>query len=692
MLNMYYDMMINKYINQIDTSIDALELKLRVWDFINSLDKTDLSEEEIKNIVSNIGNLGTTLDESNPPKFEWYLNTIVDNDLCAKCGACSIVCPNHIVEFEEKPFIVKECLRKGNGMCQEVCPRVNAGSYEIRTRLNSFEEYYYGKSDIKGQSGGVVTKFLEYLLNDKKIDGAVVIGGSHWKPSSMLVTNSQDLLNLHKIDIDSTPKSRYSISSLNAIMEAGEMGFEKIAVVGLPCQVAGLRNIQYHQFNSKHDAERGWNGRPAKIPKIEYVLGLFCTEKFEYSKILDKINTLGINVDDIVKFDVKGPNFLISTETEDHEIKLNEMEPSPGCLMCRDFDAELADISFGEKGSPKGFSTVVIRTEKGKIIKDYFDFNNDVDIEEIEFMRNFKEKRFQKEIKHRKESGKANSYYYLWRFGGVGMGQKGRAYLRFRTTIGGYYDADLLMEISAIAKKYGGIIKLTSREEIEIQGIKLDDVEDIVYDCKDLPLVNGTEGPLIRSLMSCPGKERCLLGLINTSEIAEKIEEKYAEKPANYKFKIGITGCPNKCLSVSTTDFGIHGVKTPLTNDNCNGCGRCEDVCKINAIEITGKNAITDYDSCISCGKCIPACPNNAKDIKYKGYCLSIGGKGGRETILGHEMYVDSEDEIYKTLDAVFEVYNKHAKNPQRERLASTIKRIGQLNFFNEVEKVKLSK
>ena len=44
--------------------------------------------------------------------------------------------------------------------------------------------------------------------------------------------------------------------------------------------------------------------------------------------------------------------------------------------------------------------------------------------------------------------------------------------------------------------------------------------------------------------MSCPGKERCLLGLINTSEIAEKIEEKYAEKPANYKFKIGITGCP----------------------------------------------------------------------------------------------------------------------------------------------------
>lgn len=365
----------------------------------------------------------------------------------------------------------------------------------------------------------------------------------------MLVTNSKDLLNVHKMDIDSTPKSKYSISSLNALIKAGEMGFEKIAVVGLPCQVAGLRNIQYHQYIAKHGAERGWNGRPSKIPKIEYVLGLFCTEKFEYSKILDKINNLGINIDDVVKFDVKGPNFIVSTDSKDFEIKLSDIEPSPGCLMCRDFDAELSDISFGEKGSPKGYSTVVIRTEKGEIIKDYFDFNDDVDIKEIDFMRDFKEKRFQKEISHRKETGKSNSYYYLWRFGGVGMGQKGKAYLRFRTTIGGYYDADLLMKISAIAKKYDGIIKLTSREEIEIQGINLDDVEDIVADCDDLPVMNGTEGPLVRSLMSCPGKERCLLGLINTGEIAEKIEEKYADKPANYKFKIGITDALiNACL------------------------------------------------------------------------------------------------------------------------------------------------
>lgn len=46
----------------------------------------------------------------------------------------------------------------------------------------------------------------------------------------------------------------------------------------------------------------------------------------------------------------------------------------------------------------------------------------------------------------------------------------------------------------------------------------------------------------------------------------------------------------------------------------------------------------------------------------------------------------------FETLDDVFEVYNKFAQNPQRERLATTIKRMGHLNFFSEVEKVKLSK
>ena len=663
-------------------SIDIANLKLKVWDFAKLLSENgSINEKIIKNVLEDLNRLNHDVSIER----DWALNQIVDSDLCAKCGTCSVVCPNNLIDFKERPYLCEDCLRKGNGMCSEVCPRTIAGSYDIRNRLNSFEEYHYAKSDIEGQSGGVVTKLLQHLLDDGKIDGAIVIGANEWKPVSMIVTTSDGLF-----DNNNTSKSKYAISSLQAIRKAGEMGLDKIAVVGLPCQVAGLRNIQYHKFISKHGAERGKNGKPAKIPKIEYVFGLFCTEKFEYSELIDKVNSLDISMDDVVKCDVKGKNFIISSEDEDYPISLSEINASPGCLMCRDFDAELADISFGDKGSPDGFSTVVVRTQKGKIIEKYFDLHDDVNLDEIQFMRNFKGKRFNKEVSRRKDNDEYNSYYYIWQHGGVGSARNNKVYVRFRTTIGGYYNPETLMKVCEVADKYNAKIKLTSREEVEIQDVDLCDVEELVGEFEDDEiLINGTEGPLFRSIMSCPGEEHCNLGLIDTNELAREIEENYAEKPANYKFKMGITGCPNRCLAVTTTDFGINGIKIPKTADNCNGCGRCQDVCKVDAIEVRGDTSITNYGTCVGCGKCVKACPNDAKKVKFEGYSIFIGGKGGRETIVGRQLNVKTKQEVYDTLEAVFEIYNELSIKPQKERLAHTIKRVGDLYFFNRVEKYK---
>lgn len=689
MLTVNDENIINKCLNEFlreNKSIDVLDLKLKIWDAANLMsDNGEITEEIVKDILSDFA----SVDNAPSVVHEWELNKrVVQTDLCARCGTCSVVCPNDLVKFNERPFILEECLRKGNGMCLEVCPRQIAGSYDVRNRLNSFEEYYYAKSNIEGQSGGVVTKLLQNLLDDGEIDGAVVIGANDWKPISVIVTTSEGLFDFNK-NVD-TSKSKYAISSLQAIRKAGEMGLERIAVVGLPCQVAGLRNIQFHPFISKHGAERGRDGKPAKIPKIEYIFGLFCTEKFEYSQLVDKVKSLDISMDDVVKCDVKGKNFIISTENEDYPIGLDEIDSSVGCLMCNDFDAELADISFGDKGSPDGYSTIVVRTDKGRIIEKYFDLHSDVKVSEIEFMRNFKLNRFDMEVENRKQAGEPNSYYYIWKHGGVGAASNGQAYLRFRTTIGGYYEPMELIRIAEVANKYNAKIKLTSREEIEIQEIDLADVEDIVAEFEDdSVLINGTEGPLFRSIMACPGSEHCNLGLIDTNEIASDIEENYAEKPANYKFKMGITGCPNRCLAVTTTDFGINGIKTPETADNCNGCGRCQDVCKVDAIEVRGDISITNYNICVSCGKCIKACPNDAKKVKFEGYSIYIGGKGGRETIIGQQIKVETKQEIYDTLEAVFEVYNELSIKPQKERLAHTIKRVGDLDFFNKVEEYK---
>lgn len=617
----------------------------------------------------------------NKEEYKWELNKIVDSNMCAKCGTCVIACPNNIIEFKDKPQLKEECLRCGNGMCLEVCPRVASGKYQIAIREKLYEKFYYGKGTTEGQDGGVVTTFLTHLINTGKIDGAIVVGDEKWKPVSMIVQAPDDL--------SQTIKSKYTISTMDALTEAGKMGLKKVAVVGLPCQIAGLRKLQYFPYNAKHDEEIGWEGKKTKLPKIEYLIGLFCTEKFEFDtlqKILDENN---IDIETVQKFDVSKGKFIITTETDTIELPVKDIPLASGCKMCRDFDSQMADISMGSVGSPDGYSTIVIRSEKGEEIKEIIDLQEGVNEKPIKYLRNLKMKRFNKNVEKRLENEEYLSYYWNSDYGGAGLRIDGDYFIRCRAKPSGFYTIEEAESVNEIAKKYNARIKLTNRGEYELHSIKPKDVESAIKDIREAGLENGTEGPLVRSVLACPGNENCSLGLINTTELCTKIEERFKETPAPYKFKIAISGCPNKCVRPQIQDFGINGFKIPETDEEkCNGCGRCADVCKVEALDIQGGLSHTNYNQCIGCGKCIKACPQEAKIIKEEGFTVFIGGKAGREVVEGLTLNVHSEEELFNLIDAVLKVYNKFGIKPQRERLANTMKRIGQIKFMNEVYKL----
>ena len=46
----------------------------------------------------------------------------------------------------------------------------------------------------------------------------------------------------------------------------------------------------------------------------------------------------------------------------------------------------------------------------------------------------------------------------------------------------------------------------------------------------------------------------------------------------------------------------------------CTGCGKCVEVCPLEAIKILNGKAIIS-DSCAECGACISECPNGALSV-----------------------------------------------------------------------------
>ena len=679
MLNKYVDPLI---INVETDDIDRVtaELKMRIWDRAIKLSKernVDLSEDLIAEVAESIANVEDFLYDLEPSLHDWYLNKIAEEGICCKCGLCATVCPNDYITFLNKPLLHVNCNKHGEGLCKELCPRISSESYQIKSRLNLKEEIYTAKGGVEQ----IIHKFVNYLLEEGKIDGVIISGGDNWKPISLIVEKPNENSEL--------PLSTYTIGTLDALTEAGRQGLEKVAVVSLPCQIGGLRKLEYLPYVASNVKELIAGSDTEKIPKIEYFIGEFCREKYDYKTLDTILKDYNLNVNDVERFTLNDGNLLVETDDDFQVINIKQLAMESGCKLCKDFDAELADVSIGFTGSNRGESTIIIRSEKGKEIENVIELDKNVDLNSLKQRRAQKVERFNKEIVGRKLEGKFNTYYWNSDYPGVIKGKNDTYIIRTRGKSNGIYSIKYTKDLIDICEKYHCEIKLTARSSFEIHGVRPIDVDNIIKELHSHQIELGSSGNVIRTVMSCPGVEGCNSGLINTSSIAEKIEDKFGQIPTPSKFEIAISGCPNNCVRSQINDFGIQGVEYPICDiEKCNNCERCVDFCPVNAIHGRRGSSFTNYDACIGCGKCIRICPSNAREVKESGYITYIGGKSGREIIPGITSKVYSEEEILNKLDAVIKVYIKFADAYKKERLANTIKRIGMDEFLKEVNKL----
>lgn len=299
---------------------------------------------------------------------------VVGTGRCSGCAACVTVCPTNVFDYvEDHPVNTRlnHCIECD--LCVEACPELHLSDEEIGFKsLDSYAvnddgfgrygEVFLSRSTNneilrRSQDGGTVSSLLIYALKENVIDAAALSTTTPeqpLKPMPKLVFEPDDVL--------SCAGSRYTYApNLLALKEAFEKGVDKLGVVGVPCQINGLRYLQ-HSVPDIRYAE--WFKQ-----HVVFSIGLFCSEVFTYSGLMKYFNEIGVNPEDVVKINIKG-KVIISLKNGDEIVKplkpLHKYE-RPACRFCKDYAADNADISVGGLAT-HGWTITVLRTRVGKTL------------------------------------------------------------------------------------------------------------------------------------------------------------------------------------------------------------------------------------------------------------------------------------------------------------------------------------
>ncbi len=319
--------------------------------------------------------------------FEDLIEEVHKKGICQECGGCVSFCSS--AEFDviglKDPYSPPEYINKDKclecGICYYICPQTHILDAELNKTykfsdfssmpLGNYEEIYSCQATDKdflkyGTDGGVVNSIINYLIEKKLIDGAIVSKAEAPFSREATFTNSRDaLLKASGAKLEISPQLdeiqkfctyTHSISKLN------HYKFKKLAVVGTPCQLYTIRCMQDLGVTPSQN--------------IEICLGLFCYENFLFERTqIEKFEKdFNINFTDIKKINIKEDLILklkdVGTGEKVIHIPFNHLNDYMrlACNACSDFTNIYADISFGGLGSPDKYTTVITRTEKGKEI------------------------------------------------------------------------------------------------------------------------------------------------------------------------------------------------------------------------------------------------------------------------------------------------------------------------------------
>lgn len=297
--------------------------------------------------------------------------------LCTQCGACAAVCPASCIQMvrDEKgnhwPHVeTSRCL--DCGLCLGVCSGL---ALDVRGELAGKALYAGHATDAtwrhSAPTGGLTTGLLVHLVNTGYLDGVLVLAGPDNNDPFGISPN----LAMDEQAIRESSGSRYCPTSplvrLKDIALAPPLS--AFAVVGLPCQIASVR--QAMRCNR------------ALARNIKLLVGLFCghTKTLPYTQLL--ANKVGIDLANLARIRYRGDGWpgqvsfqdvFGRTEQISHSDPLvnflwrTEAYAPARCLVCSDPTAYAADLAIGDAWLEEyandrlGTNLVIVRTPAGE--------------------------------------------------------------------------------------------------------------------------------------------------------------------------------------------------------------------------------------------------------------------------------------------------------------------------------------
>ena len=290
------------------------------------------------------------------------MKTVCEENECNGCMACVEICPKRCINIEDKIQFLnatideKKCVNCNK--CKNVCPNIN------KVVKMNVKEWYQGwiktNERRESSSGGIAAAIMKKVI----LDGGYV-ATCCWENQKF----SFDLTNNIK-DIKKFLGSKYVKSNPEGIFQKikEKIMDNKILFIGLPCQVAALKNIIKNDENL-YTVDLICHGTPSQL-----LLEKYLEEKNIDIKEIDRITFreksnygIKINEKNIDKLNVMDEYICAFLEG----ISFTE-----NCYNCEyACSTRISDLTIGDSWGTElkdeiknGVSLILVQNEKGKYL------------------------------------------------------------------------------------------------------------------------------------------------------------------------------------------------------------------------------------------------------------------------------------------------------------------------------------